>query len=113
VSINCFVTTAGVGWYWKIETVPLHALLGASSRDLDFFFKVAGQLSWILSELHRQGIIHRNVNPNSVLVNPDTLEVQLIDLSFASRTAGGGVAAYPSIVGRGAKLLRCTIFSGT
>lgn len=70
--------------------LPLHSLPGSSKRDLDSFFNVASQLALILSELHRQGIIHANINPRSVLVNPDTGEVQLIDFSFASRTAREG-----------------------
>ncbi|HSB10148.1 MAG TPA: sigma 54-interacting transcriptional regulator [Blastocatellia bacterium] len=69
--------------------LPLHALPGPN-HDLGFFFKVSGQLSLIISELHRRGIIHRNINSHSVLINADTREAQLIDFSFASRTAGEG-----------------------
>lgn len=67
--------------------VPLATLLESHVGELDFFFKTAIQLSTILSRLHRQGIIHRNVNPRSILVNTATGEVQLTDFGFASGAA--------------------------
>lgn len=67
--------------------MPLRALLTPRSGNLDFFFKIAVQLTGILSELHRHKIVHRNINPRSVLVNPETGEVQLNDFSFAFRIA--------------------------
>ncbi|HXU37698.1 MAG TPA: sigma 54-interacting transcriptional regulator [Blastocatellia bacterium] len=67
--------------------VPLATINATNSGDLDFFFKTAIQLSAILSRLHRRGIIHRNVNPRSILVNTATGEVQLTDFGFASGVA--------------------------
>ena len=64
--------------------VPLQVLLASHRDDLDFFFKVAIPLAAILSKLHRQDIIHRNLNPRSVVFNPATGEAQLTDFSLAS-----------------------------
>jgi predicted ATPase/transcriptional regulator with GAF, ATPase, and Fis domain len=72
------------------DCVPLQALLPSHSLDLDFFLKAAIELATILSGLHRQKLIHRNINPRSVMINTVTGEVQLTDFSFASRTAGEG-----------------------
>ncbi len=63
--------------------VPLQALLASHRADLDFFFKVAIQLAAILSKLHRQDIIHRNLNPRSVVFNQAAGETRLTDFSFA------------------------------
>ena len=82
---------------------PLQTLLSSHSRDLDFFFGVAVRLSTIISELHRNGIIHRNVNPRSILVNPVTGEVWLADLSLAVTSLGNTQAALPP------HLLRCAL----
>jgi serine/threonine protein kinase len=85
----------------------LEALPTSHGGDLDFFFKVAIQLSAILSELHRRKLVHHNVNPSSVLVNPMTGEVQLIDFSFASGTASESHWPLPqqlSRVARGAQV---------
>lgn len=67
---------------------PLQARFESHRADLDFFFKVAIQLATILSKLHRQDAVHRNLNPRSVFFNPATGEVQITDFSFASRAAG-------------------------
>ena len=64
--------------------LPLQAQFATHRTDIDFFFKVSIQLASILSKLHRQDIIHRNMNPRSVVFNPATGETQLTDFSFAS-----------------------------
>lgn len=66
--------------------IPLRSLIASYTADIDAFFNIAIQLSSILSKLHREGIIHGNINVETVLVNPATGEVQLSDLGFASRS---------------------------
>jgi serine/threonine protein kinase len=65
---------------------PLQALLPWRPRDLDALFKLAIQLATILSELHRQGITHKHLNPWSIRLPPTTNEVYLADFSLASGT---------------------------
>jgi serine/threonine protein kinase len=67
--------------------LPLQLQITAHRGDVDLFLKIAIQLAAILSKLHRQDIIHRNVNPRSVFFNPSTGEVQLND--FGLRRNGG------------------------
>ncbi|MGH8070824.1 MAG: sigma 54-interacting transcriptional regulator [Candidatus Entotheonellia bacterium] len=64
---------------------PLQALLPWRQLDLDAFFKLAIQLATLLAELHRQEIIHKHLNPCSILIHPTTGEVCLADFSLASR----------------------------
>jgi serine/threonine protein kinase len=54
---------------------PLQALLPWRPRDLDALFKLTIQLATILSELHRQGITHKHLNPWSIRLPPTTNEV--------------------------------------
>jgi AAA ATPase domain/Protein kinase domain len=65
---------------------PLQALHPWRPRDLDALFKLAIQLATILSELHRQGVTHKHLNPWSILLHPTTNEVYLADFSLASWT---------------------------
>jgi predicted ATPase/transcriptional regulator with GAF, ATPase, and Fis domain len=67
--------------------VPLASLLTAGPLPLGDFFRIAGQLAATIGELHRRGIIHRNLNPLGILVEPATLRTEIIDLSQASRLA--------------------------
>jgi predicted ATPase/signal transduction histidine kinase/tRNA A-37 threonylcarbamoyl transferase component Bud32 len=48
------------------------------------FFQIAIQISSTLDALHRHRIIHKDIKPANILINPKTLEVKLIDFSIAS-----------------------------
>lgn len=63
--------------------MPLQGFEPSHFLRLDSFFNIAVQLTTILAELHRRDIIHRNINPRGILVNPSTGEVSLVDLSLA------------------------------
>ncbi|MDZ8189429.1 MAG: AAA family ATPase [Nostoc sp. ChiSLP02] len=52
--------------------------------SLSEFFQVAIQIVSILEELHRDRIIHKDIKPANILINPNTLEVKLIDFSIAT-----------------------------
>jgi PAS domain S-box-containing protein len=62
---------------------PLTKWLGTLSDDPDTCLQIAIGLADTLDVLHRCGLVHRNVNPDSFLVDPATLEIQPIDLSLA------------------------------
>ena len=51
---------------------------------LSQFFHIAIQIASTLGELHRHRVIHKDIKPANILVNPSTLEVRLIDFSIAS-----------------------------
>ena len=50
--------------------MPLRTLLTRRRLDLDAFFNLAFQLTTILAELHRREIMHRHLNPWSILPAP-------------------------------------------
>jgi serine/threonine protein kinase len=60
----------------------------ARRLDLDSFFRLAIRLTQILAELHRHDVVHRNISPRSIWLNPATGEVWLADLSLGARAAG-------------------------
>jgi len=55
------------------------------SSFISYFFYIALQITTILGDLHRVRIIHKDIKPGNILVNPDTAEVKIIDFSIASR----------------------------
>lgn len=67
------------------QGVSLHTWLKTQKISLLLFLSVAHQLAEILYELHQNYIIHKNIKPHNILINPQTEQVKLIDFSIASR----------------------------
>ncbi len=49
------------------------------------FLNIAIQLASSLGELHKRNIIHKDIKPANIIINPKTLEVKITDFSIASR----------------------------
>jgi len=64
--------------------VPLDELLG-NPLDLVLFFRVAVSLSAAIDHLHERGVIHKDIKPANVLVNPVTGQCWLRGFGIASR----------------------------
>ncbi len=54
------------------------------TTHLHQFFQIAIQIASSLAELHRLRVIHKDIKPANILINPTTCEVRLIDFSIAS-----------------------------
>ncbi|MBH8575424.1 AAA family ATPase [Nostocaceae cyanobacterium CENA369] len=52
--------------------------------DLLTFLQIAIALSDILNGLHRHRVIHKDIKPANILINPNTQQIKLIDFSIAS-----------------------------
>ena len=52
--------------------------------SLEEFFPVAIALTKILLQLYQNRVIHKDIKPSNVLINPETEEIFLIDFSIAS-----------------------------
>ncbi|XGV88164.1 MAG: AAA family ATPase [Limnothrix sp. BL-A-16] len=46
--------------------------------------KIALQLTTVLHDLHQQRVIHKDIKPANILINPESQEIKLIDFSIAS-----------------------------
>jgi predicted ATPase/signal transduction histidine kinase len=57
---------------------------GSEPKELSEFFNIAIQIVITLDALHHYRIIHKDIKPANILINPDTKEVKLIDFSIAS-----------------------------
>ncbi|OKH30709.1 serine/threonine protein kinase [[Phormidium ambiguum] IAM M-71] len=67
------------------------ALAGASDRSkensglpINEFFPIAIQIASALDGLYRARVIHKDLKPANILINPTTKQVKLIDFSIAS-----------------------------
>lgn len=64
--------------------ISLQQFLGSSPLSLEQFLNIAIQLTSALAELHRNQIIHKDLNPSNILIHPQTGQVKIIDFSIAS-----------------------------
>src|SRR4051812_15989904 len=62
---------------------------------LERFFPLARGIVRALGEVHARGVIHKDVNPRNVLMNPATGVVKLIDFSLSSELSREHAAALP------------------
>jgi PAS domain S-box-containing protein len=67
-------------------SVRLRTLIPAGGLDLGSFLRLGIQLAEIVRGLHQRKLIHKDINPDNILVDPDTGRLALIDFSIASRT---------------------------
>lgn len=57
----------------------------SGSLDLDTFFDIAIQLSEAVAFCHNNRVIHKDLNPNNILVRPGSRKICLIDFGIAAR----------------------------
>ena len=80
------------GWALILENtegLPLRKLMDTARLDLPDSLKVAVSLIGILKEVHRQGILHKMINPLNIFVDPASGTVKLTGFGLATRLAPG------------------------
>ncbi|MGH7885264.1 MAG: serine/threonine protein kinase, partial [Thermodesulfobacteriota bacterium] len=67
-----------------IGGITLHTLIESGEIDLFESLEIGIKLCETLGEIHRQNIIHKDINPQNIIINPKTKTVNLIDFSISS-----------------------------
>ncbi|MCC5603078.1 AAA family ATPase [Nostoc sp. CHAB 5714] len=62
----------------------MNTRMESNQYPLTEFLDIAIALSNILDELYRHRVIHKDIKPANILINPETKQVKLIDFSIAS-----------------------------
>src|SRR5262249_6469544 len=65
------------------DGVSLRSLIGEPMR-LGLFLRIAVELANALYELHEDGVIHKDIKPDTILVNPRTAAVKIVGLGIAT-----------------------------
>jgi len=63
----------------------LRNFLGDRKLEMKEFLLTSLQIVECLVQLHRQNIIHKNINPDNIVVNPQTGKLKLIDFGLAAQ----------------------------
>ncbi len=69
------------------DGITLEEYLKNQPLSLTRFFQIALELIDTVNMIHMHHIIHKNINPNSILINPQTGIIKLMDFSIASQLA--------------------------
>ncbi|MEW6493790.1 MAG: AAA family ATPase [Cyanobacteriota bacterium] len=62
----------------------LKTFLNHQNLELNQFLLIAIQLSSTLAQLHEHHVIHKDIKPQNILINPKTRQVKIIDFSISS-----------------------------
>lgn len=68
-----------------IQGQSLYQYCNQQPLPFENFFIIALQLIDILSGLHLQHIIHKDINPNNIIIEPNSLKIQLADFNISSQ----------------------------
>ncbi|XXX78441.1 AAA family ATPase [Sorangium sp. So ce134] len=71
----------------------LDLALAQGPLPVETALRLGASLARLLGQLHRRGVIHRDVKPQNLLVDAGRAEVRLIDFGLATRRAAAGDAA--------------------
>lgn len=63
----------------------LKQLLSTRKLELDSFINIAFQMTQALVSVHSYHIIHKDIKPGNIIINPETGVVKLTDFSIASQ----------------------------
>jgi predicted ATPase/signal transduction histidine kinase len=58
---------------------------GAEGLAMPDFLAIAVQIAAAIAAIHTAGIVHKDIKPANILIQPDTQQIKLIDLSIASQ----------------------------
>ena len=70
--------------------VSLREFQQGRALRLDQFFTIAKQITAIIGSLHARNIVHCDLKPQNVLINPTTMAVQIIDFGCSRQIVGRG-----------------------
>lgn len=73
----------------------------AGLLPLDRFLDLAVSIAGAVADLHHEGVLHKDIKPQNILVHPTTLEVKLVGLGLATRLPSARRSASPSQVVEG------------
>lgn len=67
------------------EYIPIKNYLDKKEKfDLKSFLKISSNLAETLGSIHAQGVIHRDIKPGNILINPATEDVKITDFGISA-----------------------------
>jgi len=79
--------------------VMLKTMIAAGPLSLEAALKTGCRLAGILAQIHAAGIVHKDLNPRNIVVNPQTDQLKVIDFGLATGANVDGQEAAMSLTG--------------
>lgn len=70
---------------FSTSSISLKNLIKHYSFDLKLFIRLSIQITKILIEIHKEGIIHKDIKPQNIIIDTEILAAKIIDFGFASK----------------------------
>jgi len=68
-----------------IGGISLENFFTIKKPNLKDTLKYAIEIIEIISSIHRQNIIHKDINPSNIIINPESKKIKLIDFSISAK----------------------------
>ncbi len=62
----------------------LKLLSNSKKYSLEEFLKIAIRIAGILGEIHAANIMHKDINPSNIVMNPETGQIKIIDFGIST-----------------------------
>lgn len=76
------------------SSTTLSDLIAANTLTLKQKIQIACQLTSAIADVHNLQLIHRDLNPSNILLDPETLELKLCDFALATRLSHKQVSLF-------------------
>ncbi len=101
--VNCYrIETNQNGVALTLEDfggLALSKFLTATKINLRQFLEIGIQLVQSLGKIHQNQIIHKDIKPHNIIINPETYRVKITDFSISSRLVReNATPSYPSLL---------------
>ncbi|MES0488919.1 MAG: adenylate/guanylate cyclase domain-containing protein [Leptospirales bacterium] len=63
---------------------PLNQVMSENKVKTETKIKIAANIAGILGDIHKAGIIHKDINPNNILMNPKDGTIKIIDFEIST-----------------------------
>ena len=101
--VNCYrIETYQNGVALTLEDfggLALSKFLTTTKINLIEFLEIAIQLVQSLGNIHQNQIIHKDIKPHNIIINPEIYRVKITDFSISSRLVReNATPSYPSLL---------------
>ena len=65
-------------------SVSLRSYMSSRTLSVDDILSIGTQIASTLGQIHEQHVVHKDINPANIIIDPDTTQVKLIDFGIAT-----------------------------